>query len=63
MFLSKSYSLTRSLFHPRTQQLLGDLIAIVGQVGSGKSSILGGLLGAYVDFINDIEAMHFYFDT
>ena len=24
---------------------LGDLVAIVGQVGSGKSSILGGLLG------------------
>lgn len=27
------------------QAQLGDLVAIVGQVGSGKSSILGGLLG------------------
>lgn len=24
---------------------IGDLVAIVGQVGSGKSSLLGGLLG------------------
>ena len=29
----------------------GDLVAIVGQVGSGKSSVLGGLLGTILHLI------------
>ena len=47
------HTLFHSSVHTYVQTSLGDLIAIVGQVGSGKSSILGGLLGAYVDFIDD----------